>query len=229
VTFHVKRSAVALLVTLQVASVASAQPPAAQSLLRQTAWAGRQHEFTGDASSNDWVAGFEVAGPLPVLLLRRPVSTAVTFQMSALPDRSVSLADPTTWGRSAELRLAAYTRVGTMRSAVEEVTLDAGCGWGFVTALEGASTLRYARSYGCGFRLATSRAGSFIEVFAGRHEWSGPLGRGQILLRGSYPVGTGPMGTDVVLQGDAALNVSAPGQGRPDRRDIMRLSVVARR
>lgn len=186
------------------------------------AWTGRQHAFTGEGSVNEWVGGVGVRGPVA----GTPMAVLVDLQLGALPDQRLQLADPDTWSQAADLRLALAWPLATRVEGGQWVTLEAVAAWGFYTALQAPSGgAGYSRAWGGGVRLAERRAGAFLEVLVGRLQACGPPGRGQLLLRGSFPLVRGPLGLQVALVGDAGLNLLAPTP-EPGRRDILRLAVA---
>lgn len=185
-------------------------------------WTGQQHAFDGQGSANEWVGGVGVRGPIA----GSRASILVDLQIGALPDAQVDLADPSTWSQSADLRLAVAVPLAFRQERAQLITLDAVAAWGFYTALqrppEGGG---YSRAWGAGLRFSERTVGAFLEVLVGRMQPCGPVGRGQLLLRGSFPLVRFSQGLSVALVGDAGLNIAAP-QVAPGRRDIFRLAVA---
>lgn len=192
--------------------------------MRFHAWTGRQHAFSGESSENEWVGGVGVRGPVAGV---PRLDVLVDLQVGALPETPLDLTDPDTWGRAADLRLSLARRLSRETRTGQEVTVELVGSWGFYTALEARARDRYSRALGAGFRLTESRSGAFIEVLAGRFQPCGPPGRGQLLLRGLFPLTRGGP-VRLALVGDAGLNIDPPAEST-DRRDVFRLAVAVAR
>ena len=199
------------------------KPQPLEQPVRFRAWVGRYHGFTGESSDNGWFGALAVEGPVagvPKLGLR------VELAFAGEPGKTLSLTDAETWGRDAELRLGPTWPLARLEAGGQVVTTEGVASWTVKTALGSEKTLRYARSYALGVRFAERVSGAFLEVAWGRDEEAGPFGRGQLMLRGLFPLVRVKGVAAAAIVGDVVVNVVRPsGEGR----DRFRLGAVIAR
>lgn len=179
-----------------------------------------QAAYSGVANRLTVGGRISIDGPL-ALGEDAPARIYVDLDITAMPGQSLDFTSVEAFGRSAEVNLGLYRRIGGVEVGGQTITTSVFAEGGFATALEQDPVERYIRHGSIGFRLAEEKSGTELFLAACRHEAAGEFGWGQLCLAGQVPLAF-TRGV-LVLGGDAIIAVGPRDRYR--QRDVLRLFV----